>query len=283
VNDTILLIGGGMSKFLWFLFCFLGLVGCSREVTDSDAEDAVATGIGALSSSILAQSSHTISKREITTCGTLVFADECSSETKTATYTDCAIGSTDLKYSGHVALRFKGPLCRFTLSDDAFTRIVELTRDGLLGSTVTTSSELHKDYRGNTIGGGSTTTKTPDGSNTEIMGLHKIRTNKAGEKTFDISFRTTDSFVANHLARGTFAIQSGTMEVIHNLAEYTATFVAKDLVLDPSACCYPTSGTVSVTYAGSITGAASVSFGTCGEVTFTRNGAEKSLTLAGCE
>jgi len=126
-------------------------------------------------------------------------------------------------------------------------------------------------------------TKTADGRTVAIAGLHKERTSAAGKKVIDISLRTTAPLVLTGISGDSLTVASGTVEVIHNLAEYTATFTSENLVYDSSACCYPTSGTISVAYDGSITGTGSVAFGSCGTATFTRNSVEKAVTLAGCE
>ena len=275
-----------MSKFFYVLALGLTLLSCAKKTgTDDEAEEAVSTGIGAMSAAVIAENSSASISREVTTCGSPAFGDTCDVATKTrkATYTDCAIGASSLKYSGSVTLTYNRAACSMAVPDSTVTRTIELARDGLAGSTVNTSSSTHTDYRGTSIGGGSVITKTSDGRTLAINGIHKVKTTSAGKKAFDISFRTTTAFELTNVSENSLTVASGTMEVIHNLAEYTATFSSKDLVYDSSTCCYPTSGTISVTYDGSVTGTGSVSFGECGTVTFTRNSVEKTVTLAGCE
>lgn len=272
-----------MSKLVWVAVCLALIPGCNkRAATESDAEDSVATTIGALSSATKTLSPGAIG-RQVTSCGETAVQDECDEATKTkkATYTDCEILDSDLTFSGTVTLTYSGAACNMLVNDNSVVRTMNISRQGLLSSLVTTSSEAHNDYRGNSIGGGQKLTKTSSGYTLEVLGLHKVRTNSVGTKTFDISFRTTTPYTVAVAARNT-TVNTGTLEVIHNLAEYTASFTSEDLTFS-SACCTPISGSIDVTYSGTITGEAKITFDTCGKAMFERNGTSKEITLSGCE
>lgn len=147
----------------------------------------------------------------------------------------------------------------------------------------TTSSTSHTDYRGTTIGGGARITRTGLLSFAlDILGTHKVRTRANGSKAFDVSVRTTQSVEGHGELDGDRVLESGTIEVAHNQAEYVAE-ITLDEVKFTTGCCYPTSGQMNVTYSGSISGTATVTFPSCGTISFKKNDVTSTFTLAGCE
>lgn len=283
---------------------FTLILGCGSNSSSSsdvseDSDEAIQAGVSALSGAANSGNDEATSfafvnrsvyekillgmsvEAAITTCGVPARQDECAAGVKEATYTDCAVGRQ--KYSGSVQLDFSDNTCAFENSD-TITRTMNLTRTGFFGATVTTSSDSHEDYRGNTYGGGSRMTKTSASSlELEVLGIRKVRSRASGKAGYDVQTRTTSPLVINGTWNGNRTIESGTLEVAHNRAEYVASFTFDNLQFNKSECCYPTSGTSSVTYSGSVTGSASLEFVSCGSVKITRTGETKSITLAGCE
>lgn len=218
----------------------------------------------------------------VSTCGIPARSDSCSSGVKSASYSNCSVGRQT--YSGDVTLNFSDSSCSMSSINDYVVRTVDLSRTGFFNSTITTSSADHLDYRGNTIGGGSKLTRTGIGSlSLRMLGVRKLRTRATGASVYDIQSRTTSDLQLVGTWDGNRTIQSGSLEVIHNLAQYTATFSFDNVQYNKATCCYPTSGSISVAYSGSVSGNATVTFASCGVATIVNNGVTKNLNLAGCE
>lgn len=217
----------------------------------------------------------------VTTCTALANSDNCNSKTKSASYTDCPL-TGGLTFSGTVTLSFSSVICALS-SGNTLTRTLSLSRSTIGGGKVSTSSASHLDYRGNVIGGGTVTTNSSGIYSLAIPGLRKLRTSGGNNTIYDISVRTTSAFTISDPTSTSLTVSSGSMEVIHNVAQYVATVSANALAYSYSSCCYPTSGTLSVSYSGAASGSGSISFPSCGKATLTVGSASTSLTLIGCE
>ena len=138
------------------------------------------------------------------------------------------------------------------------------------------------DRSGNTFGGGGRLTKTAGGWTVEVLGKNK-RFSRGGRELFNISTRTlTPISVTGSLSRASRVVNGGSFEVIHNKAQFVATYVPSNLTWS-SACCHPVSGSLAVTYAGSVTGSSSVTFNGCGTATMVKDGLSSQITLNYCE
>ncbi len=219
----------------------------------------------------------------ITACGIPARQDTCASGMKEATYTACSTKGKQT-YSGTVNLDFSDAACGMDSNNDSVTRTVNITRSGFFKSEVVTSSDDHEDYRGNTFGGGSKLTRIGIASmELEVLGVRKLRTKSNGKVKYDVQTRTTSPLILAGTWNGDRTIKSGTLEVVHNNAEYVATFAFEDVKYNKAECCYPISGKATVTYTGSIEGSAGVEFGSCGSVKIGRSGKTRDIALAGCE
>jgi hypothetical protein len=133
-----------------------------------------------------------------------------------------------------------------------------------------------------TSDGGGRLTKTAGGWSVEILGKHKELTFR-GRKLVDLSISTPTALqVTGSLSRQSRVINSGSYQVVHNLAGFTAVYVPQNLTYE-SSCCHPVSGSLSVTFTGSVTGSGSVTFNGCGQASLTRNGQTQDIGLNYCE
>lgn len=226
----------------------------------------------------------------VTTCGSPVANDTCSSGAKSASYTACAISGSSQTYTGTVALAYSSTTCSLSSLNATVTRSLNVTRSGIFDTNVTTDSNPVTDYRGTVASGGVrlkvTNTATPT-FQLDVLGIHKVRKSGSGATLQDVSIQTTAPFtVTGALAGGNRTVSGGTLVVAHNLARYVATFTISDSLTfsDAGTCCHPTSGTVSVTYSGAQTGTGTLQYSsTCGQATLSLNGNTTVLTLHGCE
>ncbi len=187
-------------------------------------------------------------------------------------------------WSGVAQLTFSnGTNCSLGAIGETYTRTVDFTRSGPRGSLQTTSAS-RAPYAGANIGGGIEVTKADNGTAVDIniLGQHKILTRSNGTRLFDISTKTLSDLRLNQIARNGRVVQSGAIEVLHNLAQFTANHTITNLTYS-SACCYPVSGSISTTLSGSLSGNGSVTFNGCGNFTATLNGQTKSYSLSNCE
>ncbi len=150
--------------------------------------------------------------------------------------------------------------------------------------TVTISSDVHTDFRGNTLGSGqdvgSKITRTA-ATGWEIALFSARRTSNL----FDISSRTTSPIqVTGALTRDQRIVNGGALEVIHNKAKFVATWTPKQMAYRQN-CCHPISGSARVDYTGSISGSGEIFYtDQCGKarVVNYQNNEEITATLDAC-
>jgi hypothetical protein len=216
-------------------------------------------------------------------CGQFAVQDACSSGSKSANYVNCLTwggvinGSIDLTYSSATCAMATG---------NSLIRKVNLTRDGIFGATITTdSTNPSTAYDGTAVGAGATITNTGSGTYTySLDGVHKVRTTPLGKTAYDVNVMTSSPMTLSGSLSGNRTVDGGSVVVYHNLAKYTAIFTPHNLSYNSATCCHPTSGTLDVSYSGSVNGGGSVSFNsTCGLVTLTLDGESQEVNLHGCE
>jgi hypothetical protein len=224
------------------------------------------------------------------------------------TWANGAKGSSD--WSGTFAMSY-GPSCddRHALiwNQDAGCSTTRTTATGGNTRTITgpdgNSYAVDHDTNGAGTGWDSTVSPAPanggvvvtcasggcdDGATLIINGSHLTAT-ASNSKTSLVVWNHTVSSVASPLTvtgSGTSRLLSGSVTVQHNILMYTATATFNDVGFGDSACCFPTSGSVSATYSkGSVVGKTeTLTFSsTCGETTLTdASGATSTLTLEHC-
>lgn len=192
---------------------------------------------------------------------------------------NCEVGPYN--WSGSVQLDFaNGSTCSFSGVGDYFVREVEFTRSGPRGSLFTTSNS-RTNYEGNSISGGIRIEKTLGGFEMDILGQSKVLTSNRIGTVFDVSVVTPVPLEMNQLARNGRRISSGTLDIYHNRAQFKASHTFNNVEWSAN-CCYPTSGSISVTLSGSRTASGTVTFNGCGNVTTTFENT-KSFELSNCE
>ncbi len=208
--------------------------------------------------------------------------DPCVAGVKQETYSACQLPYSNRSMDGVVTLTYSDATCSMASTGDKVERTYEVNIRGLEGGILNISSASHTDYRGNTLGGGGRLTKTNAGWDIEVLGKHKRFTRNSRE-LFDISVRTTSPIsVAGSLSRAGRTVNGGAFEVIHNKAQFTATYQPVNLAWS-NVCCHPISGSLNVSYTGSVTGTATVTFNGCGLATLAKDGLSEDLTLNYCE
>jgi hypothetical protein len=154
---------------------------------------------------------------------------------------------------------------------------------GPRGGTVTNASSTSSDYTGASYGGGGRLTKTASGYDLDILGKHKSLTYNS-KSIFNISIRTLSTMqVTGGLSRSSRTLNGGQLQINHNLAKFTATIVPTNLQYS-NTCCHPISGSLALTYSGSKTGSATITFSSgCGVASKTENGQSSQVELSYCE
>lgn len=190
-------------------------------------------------------------------CWTEMFV-ACSNSQRVKRFDNCALGANTL--SGEVTLTFSRPSCTFLLVGDTVNRQANFTLTGRRNATLTVSSD----------GGGQTVTRTTDGFTYKVLGMRRVLKNGAGTALVDISTDTLQDIVITGSSRANRTLVSGTLEIVHHLADYTATLTPESLKWNGTCNC-PVSGKLTGTATGSSKGTltAVVEFSGCGTGTVT--------------
>ncbi len=207
----------------------------------------------------------------------------CSSGIKNSQFSDCSMFRGQVLASGEINLDYSQNDCSMDQTGDDVARTYQYELVGPRGGQLSVTSQDQEDYRGEIIGGGALLTKTSSGHSLDILGKNKIFT-RNGRVLRNKSIRTISALeISGGLARGQRQVNNGQIEVIHNLAEFVATYSAQDLRWS-SSCCHPVSGSLSVEYTGSLEGTAQVEFQSCGQATLERsNGDIQNVQFTYCE
>lgn len=216
-------------------------------------------------------------------CSGRAFSQSCISGVKTKSYQDCTIGTSSFRLNGDVSLSYSDSAnCDLDTTGESVTRNYDTTRTTAWGAQLRTYSDNHTDFENNTYGGGGKLTRTDNGYELEILGKHKSRTSARGRSSLDISIRTTSPISMDQLARHNRTVNGGAIVIAHNLAQYKVTLEPSNLSYI-SSCCYPVSGTLNVTYTGSISGSGTVTFSSCGQATVSRGADSYNIEFYSCE
>ncbi len=291
-------------KSLLLSALILGLAACDKRVeeasTVNNIEAAVESGVSAMSGIMDDQNGSTYAMKQtpihdpLRNLNELLFpkayaancaravAQACNLGVKQATYDDCSGSAGLLSLDGQVTLTYSNMACTMANVGDNVVRTYNYTISGPRGGVVTNSSDIKATYDGTQLSGGAKLEKTATGHEVTIFGKHKSFVRNERE-LYDVSIETGSPLqITGGLARGNRQVTNGSLKVYHNIAEFTAEFTANNLGWS-SSCCHPVSGSLSVSYEGSITGTASITFNSCGEATHEKDGLSQELTLSYCE
>lgn len=228
----------------------------------------------------------------IVSCGTPAPQDSCATGgIKSAVYTSCTT-SLSHKYEGSIVLDYSENGCGLGL-EETVTRLVTMNRTlqfssypRFNGTVVFTTSENHTDYRGAQMGGGSLIRRVSVDPvfDMEVSGIHKVLKNTKNRTAYDISIRTISPIQITGDLSGDRTAKGGELEVIHNQAQYVATFSPSNLRYNSTTCCHPVAGTVTAVFSGKAVGQGTIAFtGTCGFATLDRGNGTVEIPLHGCE
>lgn len=224
----------------------------------------------------------------------------CTSNVSTVSFSGCTItgqgGGTATLDGGWTNTYNSAPACvrgrtGALIDGDTVTRTTDSTYHFTItassGAYLRVASESHSAWDGTSIPAtGVTVTKTSTGRTISIGGLHNT-INSAGDAVLlNQSLKTTsDLVVSGTKSGGNRAISSGTIKVYHNIARFNGTYDFSNVVWGSTSCCYPTSGTIAVTYSSDTSFSASVTFSsTCGQATWaTSGGSSETITLPYCQ
>ncbi len=177
-----------------------------------------------------------------------------------------------VQFSGFINLAYSNASCDMSANGDSVTRTYDYDISGPYGGVLAVTSE----------GGGGRLTRTATGWTAEILGKRKVLTYRSRE-VMNLSISTPQPIeITGTLGRASRVVNSGSFQVVHNKAGFTALYQPSNLTYNNS-CCHPVAGTLAVTYSGSISGSGSVTFNGCGSATLVRNGQSQDVQLNYCE
>jgi len=217
------------------------------------------------------------------TCSGRAVTQPCVSGIKIKNYTNCSIGVSDHQLNGSVSLTYSDTTnCNIDSNGEFVTRTYDVTRTTPWGAKIRTFSTSKTDYEGDTYGGGTRLEQTGSGYELTILGKHKTRTSSNGRSRLDLSINTETPISFNQLTRSGRIVDGGSLIIAHNLAKYKMTLQPNNLGYSAN-CCYPTSGSIDISYSGSVNGSGLVSFSSCGKATVTKDSKSYDIEFYSCE
>jgi hypothetical protein len=152
------------------------------------------------------------------------------------------------------------------------------------GSNVKTDTNGGTAWDGTTItAGGESISRSGLTRTITLHGIHKVLKGPKGTTWFDHYITSNGITVTGARATSNREV-NGSIKIYHNRLKYTANNTFNTVTYGDSNCCYPTSGNISSTLTGSISGTMNMEFtSTCGVANFTDStGATSSITLNQC-
>ena len=285
---------------LFLIIILTGLVSCgekdkeAKEVDFDDIKKSIGTSVtaagGAADDADDAASSKKNNKRACS------FSWSSSGTPPTCSVSNISCSNSRGSLVGDVSFTYSaGTDC--VLSNDGDGESAIRTHDftytlssGLLtGWKVMSTSSTETSYNNEAIGGGATVTyNSTDDYTLAISGVNRFLQDTNGTNWVNASIRTASGspLALNKFARTNRIISGGTLEIVHNNAQFTASHVYNNVTWGDDSCCYPTSGSITSTFTDAITGSGTVTFsgGDCGAISISKDGNSKSYTLSGdCE
>lgn len=183
--------------------------------------------------------------------------------TKTAVFDGCLLPYTRLQATGEIQLQYNNDSCSMSETGNQVERTYRYSLQRRHGGSANFTSEENSNYLGDSFGGGELLTKTESGFELEILGRHVEAEGRLQKVKADVSVKTDVPIVIEGtLRRSSRLVVSGTTSVHHNIAEFTATYTAKNLQWNDSCAC-PISGSLDVKFTGSIEREGAIEFNGC--------------------
>lgn len=255
------------------------------------------------------QSYETLSaQRPAAVCSFAAARSSCSSATITVDWAACTLGTSTATLSGVITEKFSSfgaASCQLNGNGSQLDRMVSESSPRTI--TFATGAKIISDMSPGTAWDGTTfptagstsviryETGTSNGLacatgtlgtpcyNIIVRGNQTVMTGPRGRKWFD------HIVTANLTAKGRKATNDlfvvGTTAVWHQVSEYKAVHTFGSVTWGSSSCCFPTAGSVSSAFTGSISGNATTVFSsTCGQASFTgTDSVTKTITLTQCQ
>ncbi len=279
-----------------------GLAACGDLLSQNDAEEGelsflssalsvadtalnLREGLSPFSRAYPAELFSTISPLAMCTLGSGISASTCNgSKQKTFTYNDCLGRFTGASYSGVLSLAFSNANCSLTLgtNDTVAVTSTNFSSRSPDGSVLNWSSASTSAYSGSSYGGGfSLNGIDADDLILNIAGVTRSKTTEAGREIYEhLVHSSTDISVGTGFETGDRRL-NGTLTVVSNSSEFTASIQLVALEWSSNTCCYPQSGTANINYGGSRSGGKTYTFeNTCAKIKDTDT--EELLTLEAC-
>jgi hypothetical protein len=217
----------------------------------------------------------------------------CSSQTRTINWNSCVLANTSVVLTGGWTETYSGSdasTCTLPLNvGNSVTRKTNSiqTKSFPSGITINTDTQGGTTWDGTTLSNAGINIAKINSVNINhrsvtINGLHK--TMKQNGRTIYEHYITTSSplqFIGNKTNGGRI-LSSGSMVLYHQLLSYKAAQTFSNVKWEISNCCYPTSGSIQITYTGSKTGTATLAFTGCGTATYTSGQSNENITLNEC-
>lgn len=202
-------------------------------------------------------------------CRTAATFSDCSSSSRTRTFSGCTIGSTT--WTGSVALAFSDSSCSMSATSNSVARSPSLTVTGKSGGTLTVSKT-------GTVG--QKITKTGTGTfSFSNDGIRRVIADSNGTSIHDFTTTTTSDVTVTGASRSGRTLNGGAFHIVNNLKSTSCDITPSDVTWT-SACNCATSGT----WAGTCTGGKvfTISITGCGEATVTNGTESAAVTFDRC-
>lgn len=226
-----------------------------------------------------------------TTCTFATTRGACVTNADTVAWGGCTVDSGAVTLTGGWNEAFSGTgaaSCTVPVaSGGSVTRTSSASTMTLTGgATMVSDTAGGTAWDGTVIPSTGTTVSNTAGTRTiTVNGMHKIGKGPRGRTLFDHYITTPTPLTVTGLrSTSNRAITGGTMKVYHQLLRYTAAISFSGVQWTSSTCCYPTTGSISTTLSGSLTGTTSMTFtSACGSSTYVDNaGSSSTVTLNQC-
>lgn len=269
----------------------------SEAVSDSTSNvtESAASAIGSIATDTESDSVGLMSIGPLATCSLATARSSCagaSSDTITVNWNGCTILAGKITLTGGWTNTYNSAGTCTTAQSAALPSGGSVTRTTdsyvvtfRLGAYLTTDTTAHSAWDGSSIPATGVVTTNSSGTRTVVInGLHRVLRGPRGTKWFDHSITSSGMTITGTRAAGTRTV-SGSMTLYHNLARYTATSTFNSVQWGSSSCCYPTSGSISTTLTGAVSGTTTLTYSsTCGTATFVdTSGSLSSLELSYCQ
>lgn len=312
-----------MKKAGLFLLVALVVVSCKKKSDDQTAaegvqdsttnisESAVAEANSQANAIITARANYFERKDSVaflapqSVCDISSARSSCSSMTTTLDWAGCSIGTTGITLSGTITETFSGfgaAVCQLNGDGSSVSRVISASDPRTLtfasGAKIVSDMEPPTAWDGTTFSSASTGTVITASESgivggftcaannpcysLVVNGLHNVMTGPKGTEWFNHII--TSNLTAQGRKSTNDLIVSGAVTIWHQLLDYKAVNTFNNVTWGDSACCFPTSGSMTTALTGSLTASLTTTFSsTCGSAQFTNeDGDTSTITLTNC-